>query len=32
MTDYTSVTEMKVNEDFVKAHEVGKALDASLLE
>jgi large subunit ribosomal protein L3 len=23
---------MKVNEDFVKAHEVGKALDASLLE
>jgi large subunit ribosomal protein L3 len=31
-TDYSTVTEMKVDEDFVKAHEVGKVLDSALLE
>jgi ribosomal protein L3 len=29
---YKMVTEMKVDEDFVKTHEAGKVLDASFLE
>jgi len=30
-TDYATVTEMKVDEDFIKAHEAGKVLDSDLL-
>jgi len=32
ITNYATVTEMRVDEDFVKAHEVGKIFDADFLE